>query len=169
MISPCSAAKPFLIAIAPDNWAIINDAVMGGISRSSINIRENAPENIMVFSGNLSLENNGGFASARANLTTPLPAATHVVIQVMGDGKQYQLRLRTHNQWDAIAYAYSFETKLGQWQQLRVSASQFSAVYRGKTVTAPKLNLSDVKQLGFLIADKQSGPFCLYFKAMTVE
>ena len=43
-------------------WRIINDGVMGGLSRSSIEI---VPPRVAVFEGSLSLENNGGFASVR--------------------------------------------------------------------------------------------------------
>ena len=41
------------------NWNIVNDDVMGGISRSSLSMND---ENNLIFSGYLSLENNGGFA-----------------------------------------------------------------------------------------------------------
>jgi hypothetical protein len=44
------------------NWRIVNDVVMGGISKSEFVILDNA---IAVFRGTLSLENNGGFASVR--------------------------------------------------------------------------------------------------------
>ena len=44
------------------NWNIVNDDVMGGISRSSLSMND---ENNLIFSGYLSLENNGGFASSR--------------------------------------------------------------------------------------------------------
>ena len=44
-----------------DNWMIVNDMVMGGRS----NIRVDIKDNRLKFSGVLSLENNGGFASVR--------------------------------------------------------------------------------------------------------
>ena len=46
------------------NWSIVNDDVMGGVSSSNISIND---ENNIVFSGFLSLKNNGGFASSRLN------------------------------------------------------------------------------------------------------
>ncbi|MFH1739553.1 MAG: CIA30 family protein, partial [bacterium] len=42
------------------NWRTINDTVMGGVSNSEFRVEE---EGIGVFSGSVSLENNGGFAS----------------------------------------------------------------------------------------------------------
>ena len=46
-------------------WRVINDGVMGGISRSGI---ERTGRQTGMFTGLLSLENNGGFASVRAAL-----------------------------------------------------------------------------------------------------
>ena len=43
----------------PDRWTIVNDGVMGGLSRSRILVSD---ERTVVFEGRLSLENNGGFA-----------------------------------------------------------------------------------------------------------
>ena len=48
--------------IGIDKWRIVNDGVMGGISKSNIYLNE--VSNI-IFAGNVSLENNGGFASIR--------------------------------------------------------------------------------------------------------
>ena len=51
--------------IGVDNWNIVNDGVMGGISTSSLSINSNS---ILIFKGYLSLENNGGFASTRMGI-----------------------------------------------------------------------------------------------------
>ena len=41
-------------------WRVINDDVMGGLSQSRIEL---SPASTALFSGQLALENNGGFAS----------------------------------------------------------------------------------------------------------
>ena len=43
-------------------WNIVNDDVMGGISKSYLSLND---EKNLVFNGYLSLDNNGGFASCR--------------------------------------------------------------------------------------------------------
>ena len=43
-------------------WMVINDDVMGGLSQSRIQL---SPVATVLFSGQLALENNGGFASIR--------------------------------------------------------------------------------------------------------
>ena len=44
-------------------WYIVNDGVMGGISESEITLND---DGTATFRGDVSLENNGGFASVRA-------------------------------------------------------------------------------------------------------
>ena len=45
-----------------DQWGIVNDGVMGGISQSQFTI---TPDKTAIFQGDVSLENYGGFASVR--------------------------------------------------------------------------------------------------------
>ena len=67
------------------NWAVINDGVMGGRSEGNMEI---LPGHKGRFSGNVSLENNGGFTSVRAMLTNiDLGDISALKIKVKGDGK----------------------------------------------------------------------------------
>jgi NADH dehydrogenase [ubiquinone] 1 alpha subcomplex assembly factor 1 len=45
-----------------NRWRIVNDGVMGGLSSSKAIVEDDK----IIFSGNVSLENNGGFASLRS-------------------------------------------------------------------------------------------------------
>jgi hypothetical protein len=47
---------------AGNDWRVIVDGVMGGLSTGNVAVLENS----MVFTGSISLENNGGFSSLRA-------------------------------------------------------------------------------------------------------
>ena len=141
------------------NWQIINDGVMGGKSSSSLIIEADRG----VFSGNVSLENNGGFASTRASLESiNLPGTSKIIIRVKGDGKTYQFRVRTNNRFDGIAYRVLFNTEKDKWAEHEFTAEDFLAVFRGMKVTsAPKLKFEDIQQIGFLISEKQEGIFTL--------
>jgi len=141
-------------------WRVVNDGVMGGISRGQMNPGEN---NSAVFSGEISLENNGGFSSVR---TAPreygLQDFSGILLRVRGDGKKYQLRLRMDERFDGIAYRYPFIAENQRWTIIKVEFSQCVPVFRGRIIRdAPPLLPSDIQQLGFLIADKQQGPFRL--------
>ncbi|PKH02655.1 CIA30 family protein [Psychromonas sp. MB-3u-54] len=141
-----------------NRWQTVNDSVMGGISRSKISIENN----IVSFSGQLSFENNGGFASARYILNKPIAAKDKVSITFKGDNRRYQLRLRTNTGPGAIAYKVDFYAPANNWNSLIFKKNDFIPTYRGTTVDdAPPLNLADVKQISLMIADKQLAAFRL--------
>ena len=141
-------------------WIAINDDVMGGISQSNIELSHTATA---LFSGQLSLENNGGFASiCRRFDKVNLHGCTGAIIKVKGDGRTYQFRVKTAEQYDGINYQMLFATDINQWQTLTLPFDNFSASFRGKPVPeAPHLHPDQIRQIGFLLADKQQGSFCL--------
>ena len=95
-----------------DDWLIVNDGVMGDLSKSSFILNDS---NTAVFSGNVSLENNGGFTSTRTKtLRFQLDGFKGVLVRVKGDGKKYQFRIRTDDRFDGVSYRYHFETDADQ-------------------------------------------------------
>jgi monofunctional biosynthetic peptidoglycan transglycosylase len=143
-----------------DQWRVVNDGVMGGLSKSQINKTQ---DNTAVFQGTISLENYGGFASVRTRPRTyNLTDYTGLIIRVKGDGKRYQFRVRTDDQSDGIGYRSHFTTKVDTWITVRVPFSEFVPTFRGRVLTdAPPLAPDQIRQIGFLIADKQEGSFRL--------
>lgn len=143
-----------------DKWMIVNDGVMGGLSTSSFEVTDSGTG---VFSGTVSLDNNGGFASTRtiaAGLDSE--AADGIVLRVKGDGKSYRFRIRTEQQSDGVAYQHSFDTRSGEWMEVRLPFRDFVASFRGRILPdVPPLDPSLIAQMGFLIADKQAGTFRL--------
>ena len=143
-----------------ENWRVINDGVMGGISQSEIVFND---KSTAIFQGTVSLENNGGFASTR---TIPrsynLDGYKGLLLRVKGDGKQYQLRLRTDERFDGISYRKHFVTEADVWMTIRMPFAEFVPVFRGRILKdAPPVSPAKVQQIGFLIADKQAGNFRL--------
>ncbi len=142
------------------NWRIINDGVMGGMSDSDIQI---LPEGIGKFTGKVSLENNGGFASTRGVLAQ-LPDAPYskVKLRVKGDGKKYSFRIRTDGQYDGVSYKNDFETEVGVWQEITLPLADFKPTWRGRMLNnIPPIEPTQIRQIGFLISDKQEGIFTL--------
>jgi len=141
-----------------DAWYIVNDGVMGGISRSEITFSESGTA---IFEGTVSLENNGGFASARTGSRSyKLGEYSGLLLQIRGDGKDYQLRLRTDGRFDGISYRYRFTTQPETVQIIRANFTEFEPVFRGRVLDdAAPLSPEKIQQLGFLIADVQSGTF----------
>ena len=140
-------------------WTTINDVVMGGISESKFEINS---DSTATFSGTVSPDNNGGFASARASLKDKFKDFKEVVIRVKGDGKIYSLRFRTDNNFDGISYQAKFKTEASEWKEYTIPLNDFKPTFRGNALSdKAKLESKDIKQIGILIADKQYGKFKL--------
>jgi monofunctional biosynthetic peptidoglycan transglycosylase len=141
-----------------DNWQIVNDDVMGGVSQSEIIFSDTGTA---TFQGILSLENNGGFASTRSNLDSyRLGGYIGLHVRIRGDGKEYQLRVRTDNRFDGISYRYRFATQPETWMNIRVPFSKFVPTFRGRILSnVPPISTEQIQQVGFLISDKQAGKF----------
>ena len=138
-------------------WVTIDDVVMGGVSSSKFFIN---PDGTATFSGTVSPDNNGGFASARAPIINDFKDFEGVTIRVKGDGNIYSLRFRTDTNFDGISYQAKFKTESGEWKEYKIPLSNFKPTFRGTTLSnKPKLVSKDIKQIGILIADKQFGKF----------
>lgn len=143
----------------PDRWRAINDDVMGGISQGALRVEAG----IGIFSGEISLENNGGFASVRRDPQAfDLGDATALALHVRGDGRRYQLRLYTDQLPSGAAYRAQLQPSAGEWQHVSLPWSAFEAVFRGrKLANAPPLDPDAIRQVGLMIADRRAGPFRL--------
>ncbi|WP_205967814.1 CIA30 family protein [Paraglaciecola sp. 20A4] len=150
-----------------DTWDSVNDVVMGGVSKSQLT----HVNKLAVFSGHVSLDNNGGFASVnRRVFVSNVVQESELSIRVMGDGKRYQLRLKQNTQKNSPSYGAGFSTQANVWQTFKFKLGDFKATLRGKRVPdADSLIWSDIVQLGFLISDRQSGDFCLLIDAISLE
>ena len=141
--------------LAGRGWHTVDDVVMGGVSKS----RFNHEPSVGVFEGEVSLEQNGGFASVRSGVLEGV-TGEGLVIRVRGDGKFYALRLRLDDEMDGVSFEWKFVTR-DRWDEFRVPWTAFTPVFRGRRVWfAPKLEAHKVRSVGFIIT-KQPGPFRL--------
>jgi NADH dehydrogenase [ubiquinone] 1 alpha subcomplex assembly factor 1 len=143
-----------------NDWLIVNDGVMGGLSTSTFAIGD---RNTAVFEGHLTTENNGGFASTR---TKPkafgLAEYSGIRMRILGDGKIYQFRIHTSRQFDGVAYRALFQTEANEWQIIEIPFEVCLPVFRGRILREmPPIDPQNIQQLGFLLAEKQIGDFRL--------
>lgn len=140
-------------------WQIVNDGVMGGRSSGTFKINKDQK---MEFSGVLSLENNGGFASIRARKAQlGLKKNDSIVIRVRGDGREYNFNLYAQNNLGGYSYRQSFKTKQGEWVEAKLPLEKFVATWRGRVFPNQKLDPTQVAGMGILLGDKKAGPFML--------
>lgn len=155
-------ATPDLVSM----WHPINDGVMGGVSTSRL---QSDKDGHAVFSGVVSFENNGGFASVRCQPgNLGMKGVTAYLLEVRGDGKCYKLNLRTDDSFDGINYQVRFDPPAGRWGVCRLASADFLPTWRGKPVPdAPPLDTGRVRQIGLMIADRQEGPFALAIRSIS--
>lgn len=151
---------PVIFEMEARSWRAVNDGVMGGVSSGSM-VQDGEH---LVFTGDLSLENNGGFSSVRRNVEQNLSGASKIRLEVRGDGREYQFRIRQSDRFDDIAWRAMF-TAGENWQTIEIALNQFIPVFRGRTVAqAGPVVPSDIRQIGFLLADQKTGAFKLEIK-----
>jgi monofunctional biosynthetic peptidoglycan transglycosylase len=144
-----------------ERFETIDDQVMGGVSSSSF---RRAGQQLVEFSGNVSVENNGGFASVRAELdTVDLSNAAGIALKIKGDGKSYKLRLFNEKDRGGIAYEASFVSSNDDTVIVQVPFSSLQPKWRGRLIVdAVPFNPSKLRALGLMISDKQVGEFRLW-------
>ncbi len=140
-------------------WSVVNDNVMGGVSRSKLTV---SPHGTGVFEGVVSLDFGGGFASVKADVGGEnLSACSGLAWRVRGDGRRYQLRLYGDADTDGVAWVATFATHR-DWSTMQQPFSAFRPTWRGRLVPdASPLNTGAISAVSLMIADRQAGPFQL--------
>jgi len=109
---------------AVNAWHAIDDRVMGGISQSRL---KHDLASHAVFEGEVSLEQNGGFASVRSKPgDRGHPGAHACLLEMRGDNKQFKLSLLTGDGLDGVNYQVTFTPEGSAWQTLRLPLAEFS-------------------------------------------
>lgn len=140
-----------------DNWIIVDDVVMGGKSSSNITL---SAEGHGVFEGVISLENNGGFSSVRYRFDkTLIRESTKIIIKLMGDGKNYEFRIKTKS-GDYYSYISPFSTT-GEWQEIQISLKEMYPSFRGRKLDRPNFSSDAIEEVTFLIGNKNEETFKL--------
>ena len=148
-----------------NEWRIVNDGVMGGISKSSLVVSELGYGQ---FSGHVSLANNGGFASIQLNKIINLSdEKKFIVLRVKGDGKAYEFRLKGKIS-QSESYVHQFITT-GEWENIKLPISEFYPQFFGRKLKRPNFNFENIEQMSFLIANKQEEDFRLLIDWIGLE
>ncbi len=140
-----------------NQWRIVNDGVMGGLSSSNAIVKDDK----IIFSGNVSLENNGGFASLRSPVKDyNFSEFTGLELKLKTDGKLYSISMKETSYFTGYFYTKNFETKKDEWIVVQIPFDQLKLYYFGKeTNSSKKIPLNNIKEISLLIGDKQEGDF----------
>ncbi|MDX1362831.1 MAG: CIA30 family protein [Arenibacter latericius] len=139
------------------NWVVIDDGVMGGLSKGEIKM--NAPGSA-VFTGTVRLENNGGFSSIRYEFKLKeVSIYAAVKLRVKGDGKSYQFRIKEKSS-QRYSYIHSFTTS-GEWETITIPFSEFYPGFRGNRLDMPNYSGKEMQAISILIGNRSEESFSL--------
>jgi hypothetical protein len=148
-----------------DNWRVVDDSVMGGISSSKFFIDASGNG---VFKGSVSLENNGGFCSVQ-HYPKPVSLKEKKIfsIRLKGDGKKYQFRVKSERS-NYYSYIYEFQTTT-DWQTIEIPIPKLYASFRGRTIDIPNYDGASLEEIAFLVGNKKNENFQLLIDKIEVE
>ena len=138
------------------DWHVLTDRVMGGISTADMTMKKD----YATFSGSISPTDYKGFALMLFNCEIEdVETYSKIVLNIRGDGKKYQLRLRD-NYIDKHHYVHNFETT-GEQQILELELSEFHPEYEGVRLKESFFDSDDIKQIAIYLGSNSSCNFNL--------
>jgi len=147
------------------NWKTIDDVVMDGHSNSNFKLSDNGHG---VFSGAVSLENNGGFSSLRYRFPEKIiKGYTKAILRIKGDRKNYQFRTKS-TAFDRHSYIAKFTTT-GKWQTIEITLDDMYPAFRGYQLDIPNYPAETLEEIAFLIGNKKAENFELVINSIVLE
>lgn len=145
-------------------WFSVNDGVMGGVSKGGFELTE---RKTLLFRGDLSLENNGGFASIRTKPTAlNLAGVKGISVKARGDGRTYWVGLHTAGQFSASSYRAYLPTTAGELTETFIPIADFKLQAFGRQLPGGPVDPAAIAAVGFTIADKKAGTFALEIESV---
>jgi len=171
LVGAAMADEPVEVLTSGRTWTTVHDTVMGGVSHGKVEKLDDS--GAVRFSGVVSLDHGGGFASARS---TPAPLGLDGIetfrLELTGDSRVWSFTVRRD---DVHIRAGSWRVELtttGERQVFEIPVTDFEAVSRGRRVPdGPPLvgATGHIDSVGFLVGKRQAGPFSLTVHRISAE
>jgi len=154
MIIDDFSTKPADLPFKP-KWTFITDRVMGGLSTGNMAKVQHDGRSAIHITGNVSLENNGGFIQARTNLakrgkTFNAENFEGVFLQTKGNGARYAIHLKTSDTRLPWRYYQALFQTDNEWQEIKIPFSSFKPY----SLTKP-LEIKALKTVAIVATNKQ--------------
>jgi len=140
------------------DWRIIDDGVMGGLSKGSRSLGEDA----MIFKGEVSLENNGGFSSLRSSYQDfDLSKYEKVVIRLKAKGQILAFTMSVDRRWYMPYFKQQIHLDSENWEVIELPFSEFKTYRIGEQVDYDfsETDAKKVIRIGFITDSKKEGSF----------
>lgn len=149
-----------------NNWAILSDNVMGGISEGQIVYGKTS----VTLKGNVSLENQGGFVSIKSNFgKIDLSSYKTVKIRFRTTNQKYAFTLENSRRWYEPAYKHEFKAKeINTWETVTMDLDNFVEEVIGRPTgkKADKSITESILRIGISTNEKREGPFQLEIESI---
>ena len=146
-------------------WYVVNDGVMGGLSKGTMSITD---EGYGLFKGYVTTENNGGFSSVRYTFNKKdVSKFKYVVLKLKGDGKSYQFRIK-ENAAQRHSYITTFNTS-GDWETIKIPLNSFYPSFRGYRLNKANFPGDFMEEVAFLIGNKVKESFALEIEEINLQ
>ena len=128
-------------------WCFVTDKVMGGISEGSLEFKKESDTYFYRMTGDLSLENNGGFIQFRTQVENHPKDKIYngIRIKVRGNNEEYALHLRTKYLFLPWQYYQASFVATNEWSVIEIPFKSFrkSNFYQPTSVSS-----IDIKTIG---------------------
>lgn len=144
-----------------NDWRVVTDTVMGGLTSASLNYTDNA----LVLSGVLSLKNYGGFAAVRSRFGSfDLSNYKGVTITYKQTKQRFAFTLDRSQNWTQPNYRAALsKSETSEWIEETLYFADFKEYQIGEATGRSLMpsQLSSIIRLGFITTEKKEGPFTL--------
>lgn len=150
------------------NWLVVNDGVMGGLSKGNIEWKEES----LLFKGTVSLENNGGFTSIRSPYSDmDLSKYETVTVHYRSEGQSMGLTLNVDQRFYIPNFKTILEITDGEWKTVTVPLLDFKQYQVGRLTgqMATKEDLAEVIRLGIITNDKKANAFMIEMDCISFQ
>jgi len=147
------------------NWTVVDDGVMGGLSKGNIKLGKSG--NVIYF-GNVSTDNNGGFSSLRYQFKLrDVSSYESVSLRIKGDGKSYQFRIKS-KKGQYYSYVSKFNSSC-EWETVVIAFNDFIPQFRGKVLDITNFEGETMEEIAFLVGNKVKESFQLEIESILLS
>lgn len=141
-------------------WSVTNDGVMGGLSRGNAWLSDSS----VIFKGEVSLDNNGGFSSLRSSYNNlDLSGFNSAEVRLRASGLDFSITFAKSRRFYIPNFKHVIKLKSTEWEVVTFDLDQLKE-YRIGNATGNTITPTDLKNLvgiSFINEGKKEGPFVL--------
>ena len=136
-----------------ERWEFITDQVMGGVSTGNVSFMTEKGTSYARMTGNVSLQNNGGFIQFRRRVTSHFEKSKQgLELKLRGNDQQYFVHIRTTGTFLPWQYYHAPLSSNSDWTIVRMPFSMFE---RSSGFLSKKITAKNIRSVGIVAFGKE--------------